>query len=437
MIGSASGAANESRTCDAENHSITSSSEWGTTGSNGKLYYLYNATDWGPNGHPILIGGNADSTGTQPTQFDTLHWDGDQLLFTTNSSGQVDDVKVGAQGDILPLDSGYNGITFYSRLPNGAVMGCHNATGATFAGVADSYLKTIVPNYPLTEPVSPCSTSSPNIATGSPMMPNSIVWWGSTSFTPGQSGFPSPIGQGGVLGMPRTDGFTDYADTIQGVRSYDSSAGTWTAPDAYAGDVNDPASQKAYTWDGNNPVMYSDPSGYYQCEGTRTECEAVEKAANALRQQITAIINRSVNHALITRLNTLMGDLTPGKGTWVVQFGNLSGNILAETTSYVTKNQDQWPISVRGGPTTVDFHAFQSSSQRWRENALATEAGKYEMLSGTAGPALYKLSFQIVQNFNTQLINGHAYESDMAGLSNQYFTTPLGLPGDPCSQGIC
>jgi hypothetical protein len=62
--------------------------------------------------------------------------------------------------------------------------------------------------------------------------------------------------------MPRADGYTDYADTIQGVRTYDSNAGTWTAPDAYAGDVGDPASEKAYMWDDNNPIMYSDPSGY-------------------------------------------------------------------------------------------------------------------------------------------------------------------------------
>ena len=36
----------------------------------------------------------------------------------------------------------------------------------------------------------------------------------------------------------------------------------WTTPDAYAGDVHDPMSQKPYMWNGNNPVQYSDPSGY-------------------------------------------------------------------------------------------------------------------------------------------------------------------------------
>jgi hypothetical protein len=71
------------------------------------------------------------------------------------------------------------------------------------------------------------------------------------------------MGSGGVLGMPRTDGFTDGFDTIQGVRSYDSTAGSWTTPDAYAGDVHDPSSQKSYIWNANNPVAYGDPTGYY------------------------------------------------------------------------------------------------------------------------------------------------------------------------------
>ncbi|MHB8214066.1 MAG: RHS repeat-associated core domain-containing protein, partial [Vulcanimicrobiaceae bacterium] len=53
----------------------------------------------------------------------------------------------------------------------------------------------------------------------------------------------------------------------QGVRSYDTQAGIWTSPDAYAGTVNDPATQKSYMWNNNNPISYSDPSGYDPEEG--------------------------------------------------------------------------------------------------------------------------------------------------------------------------
>jgi hypothetical protein len=65
--------------------------------------------------------------------------------------------------------------------------------------------------------------------------------------------------------MPRTDGLADGTDIIQGVRTYDAIAGTWTTPDAYAGNVDDPASQKSYMWNENNPEGYSDPTGY--CPG--------------------------------------------------------------------------------------------------------------------------------------------------------------------------
>jgi hypothetical protein len=64
-----------------------------------------------------MIGSAAQGT----YQYDTLHWNGGVLLFTTNSAGQLDDIKIGAQGDILPLDSGYKGLTFYDRDPSGGV----------------------------------------------------------------------------------------------------------------------------------------------------------------------------------------------------------------------------------------------------------------------------------------------------------------------------
>ena len=66
--------------------------------------------------------------------------------------------------------------------------------------------------------------------------------------------------------MPRSDGITDGFESIQGVRSFDSSAGTWTTPDAYAGVAEAPSSQKGYIWNGNNPMDYSDPTGYDQLQ---------------------------------------------------------------------------------------------------------------------------------------------------------------------------
>ncbi len=250
----------EKRTFDAENHTLTNQVY------SGSANVIYNAVNWGPNGHPSLIGGSKSGA---PTQFDTLHWDGGTLLFTTNGAGKVDDIKVGTMGDILPLDPGYAGLTFYDRDPSGGVMGCHNSTGATFVGITEVYSRAIS-NSKIsgTWAVSPCTTySSEARLTGDPVMPTSIMWWSSPTTISAANNvefltFPAPpIGQGGVLGMPRTDGYADGTDVIQGVRTYDSNAGTWTTPDAYAGDVDDPASQKAYMWNGNNPESYSDPEG--------------------------------------------------------------------------------------------------------------------------------------------------------------------------------
>jgi hypothetical protein len=51
-------------------------------------------------------------------------------------------------------------------------------------------------------------------------------------------------------------------NTLQGVRTVDSNSGTWTTPDDYAGNVNDPISQKSYALDDDNAITNSDASGY-------------------------------------------------------------------------------------------------------------------------------------------------------------------------------
>jgi len=66
----------EAGTYDAENHAL-----------DGGLI------TWGPNGHPIVI-----TNGTSQT----LHWNGNQILFSTRTIGgtvQVDDIKIGMEGD--------------------------------------------------------------------------------------------------------------------------------------------------------------------------------------------------------------------------------------------------------------------------------------------------------------------------------------------------
>ena len=96
-----------SRSYDDENHTVVSSDN-DTSTSEAPTFNLGSITayNWGPTGHPIQIGSATGTASSIPSlssvQYDTLHWDGDQLVFVTNASGQVDDIKIGTSGDITP-----------------------------------------------------------------------------------------------------------------------------------------------------------------------------------------------------------------------------------------------------------------------------------------------------------------------------------------------
>jgi hypothetical protein len=194
-------------------------------------------------------------------QYDTLHWDGDILVFQTNASGQFDDIKIGTSGDIAPLDPSFTGLTFWDRGPGGAVTFCHNSGGTSYIGY-------ISPTAAVGLITCGGSYLQSNGSTFTFAEPSSFVW-SSAPFDLGpgakvrRPSYQVGIGQGALLGMFRTDGMTDGLNTLQGTRMMDSTAGTWTTPDAYAGDVDDPGSQKSYMWNNNDAVAYSDPSGYY------------------------------------------------------------------------------------------------------------------------------------------------------------------------------
>jgi len=83
-----------------------------------------------------------------------------------------------------------------------------------------------------------------------------------------QNSFPAVVSKtatGIMFPYTRTDGFdvgVGSGITISGARAQDNATGKWTTPDAYAGDVHDPMSQKSFMWNNNNPYTYSDPSGF-------------------------------------------------------------------------------------------------------------------------------------------------------------------------------
>jgi YD repeat-containing protein len=222
------------RSYDAENHLVgqvsanylfSPSAGCSYPGQVGTINLGY---QWGPNGHPILFGssnyqGNFSVDGTvaatnTPTALvnRTLHWDGDTLLFTSAASGTVDAIYVSTLAVLSPATASTS-----VRM---------EVADRDFSGQAVS--------------------EHPSVVAG-----QSPIWSGQE----GLYGTVAPLGPPGYF---RTDGITDSYNTFQGVRSMDPATGSWTAPDAYAGDVHDPLTQKPYIWNNNNPILYSDPSGY-------------------------------------------------------------------------------------------------------------------------------------------------------------------------------
>jgi len=227
-----------SRQYDAENHLIGQTNcGWPVAPSSRSYASLGYA--WGPNGHPAMIGSSPQGT-TCPapaiSSWETLHWDGDTLLFTTTQSGAVDDVKIGMMADYTPTDTNYAGLTMWDRDMGGIIASTHNSTGYGL-WVGNSSHRWNWRGLAVIQPG------------GTEKAPN--------GFTSGAN-----FGQGGLLFERATDGYSDIYNVIQGVRAYDPQLGGWTSPDAYAGNVHDPASQKPYMYNRNNPFSYLDPSGF-------------------------------------------------------------------------------------------------------------------------------------------------------------------------------
>jgi hypothetical protein len=200
-----------------------------------------------------------------------LHYDGNQLLFTTDTNGALTEANLGTDGSLLPWDTGYNGtgqpgdITMFERGVDGMVGGCYNAlnSGTPYSdqngGIGSVSLSYGWGQYKYTttNPVN-IGACGANNGSGLANMPSSIQWW---AFD-GVSDSVAAIGSGGTVGMPRPDGITTGKDVIQGARAYDEMSGQWTTPDFYPPNLMDPMTLKSYMWNGNDPIANQDPTGF-------------------------------------------------------------------------------------------------------------------------------------------------------------------------------
>ena len=229
-----------SKTYDAENHQIT---QCGAFKQPKSFYTMSFRYSWGPSGHPLNVGASPWAVGEgscNPTiSYESVHWDGDTILFTTNAQGAVDDIKMGLLADYTPIDSVYKGLTIFDRDPSGFAVGMHNSIGHGPLSAPQPMKQ----GYNFTDA---CFAQAPA----------------------GFCGINQSVGNGALLLLPASDGFWDEFNKIQGVRVFDPELGAWTSPDEFPGIVEAPMTQKAYTWDDNNPISNADPSGL--CSGCQS-----------------------------------------------------------------------------------------------------------------------------------------------------------------------
>ncbi len=215
-----------SQTHDAENHTQAYhvvSVAWDriTSISGTPVDYGTTTIGWGPNGHPVHLSNYKSARLVTPTS-ETLHWDGNILLFCTDPAGNVLNFNVGHDAVTGP-----RGMTVFDRDTAGVALMSSNSSG-----------------HSAITPLDPSYANGPSFQ-------------GTPGYVDGTIGdFP----------YIRDDGINIGPIRISGPRAYDPALGSWTTPDVYEGDIHDPASQQRYMWNRNNPYEYSDPSGYNPLE---------------------------------------------------------------------------------------------------------------------------------------------------------------------------
>ena len=248
----------EQRTYDAENHVVSDACGYGTGGAYNGCTSLETCIS------TVACNGDQPSTGPTATMgyganghvrtaslggySYTLHWDGDDLLFVTDSTGAVDQIDIEKLGAIVLWTSGDQHLTVVDRDFGGQEAGVHASAPVVQVGV--SWVWEIVPNR-----------SGPNVfANNVDNFDGCLPACYASPNLPVLTG--SGIDQSVLFDSGRIDGYYMAGNIVQGDRAYDPNTQQWSTPDAYKGDVDDPTSQRSYMWNNNNPIAYSDPTGY-------------------------------------------------------------------------------------------------------------------------------------------------------------------------------
>jgi 5-methylcytosine-specific restriction endonuclease McrA len=159
---------------------------------------------------------------------------------------------------------------------------------------------------------------------------------------------------------------------VQGVRIADPTTATWNTPDAYAGDVHDPMSQKSFMYNNNNPFVYSDPSGYCApvCAAVAAGAEVVvvvavlaaaasklagDKEATDSANAVATSVQGAVNGAVSAAVSALSGALQRNTGrTGPAQQGRIEAR--DGTDCYYCHRPTTKPHDPKKGTTRVFDH---------------------------------------------------------------------------------
>jgi RHS repeat-associated protein len=262
---------------------------------------------WGADGRLANLsttGYYPGQTPSQVTNTQSAHWDGDDLLYVSYE-GTMMMLYVEKLGVIGQSSNATNtwGFMVYDRDQTGTAVNEHFSVSTTSAGFSPLTVDNIHPfRTSCSAKTSICSVS------GLPASP-------SVGGPAGPDPYQTP--QTLLLDATREDGYFDGTLSLQGARAYDPNMNQWTTPDAYAGDVHDPMSQHPYMWNNNNPVQYSDPSGYDTC-GNSGSHDHKEDCGSAKNLQTIVTVKACARTCVSDAVNELQNKFSPDSANGVI-----------------------------------------------------------------------------------------------------------------------